>query len=345
MAQIVNPRVEVRIFGATDTITIKDLFMSVAITKDLEDEPNEADLTVYNLAAATRAQLVDADSHAAPVEIYLTPSGIDELVLAFRGEVDNVHHRNMRPGYETTIHCTSQQLNHRSKYIDKKTFAAGTSVSAIVDFFVKEISLPSQIETLPSQNIILSQSFNGPAFLLLHRFVNDFGMFAFILDGVLHISSVDAPNDPQGISIDPNMLLTAPESTLRTDAERIQRMLNFDIDYKDPVKKKRRRKTKVRKVAGLYKGATASGADDYVEFEAVDTEIRGYDFTLLMQPHLQPDNLIHFNTDELKNKLHRITVVRHFGNNENFSDWTTELETQEYIDDDGDILAGLNLEL
>jgi hypothetical protein len=118
MVQLVNPRYQLKLFAETE-LTIEGLNIEYEVNKDLEMEPNEAIISIWNLNADYRAQIVEAGMVETPVELYLTPGGIDELVLAFRGEIETVNNQTSRddPGIETRIRCSSQQRNHRAIWV------------------------------------------------------------------------------------------------------------------------------------------------------------------------------------------------------------------------------------
>ena len=281
MTQLVNPKIEVRVFGQTE-IVIKDLYMDFEIVKDLEEEPNEATVRVYNRDEDNRRKLTNLADQNAPIEIWATPSGQEELVMAYRGEIDTVTSTPTRPGYETTITCLSGQDNHRARFVDTKTFAQGTAISDIMEFFIDQIGLPrGKVDELPDTGVLLSQSFSGPAYRLLQRYAFDVGMYAYILDGKLHVTSIYEPPDLTVTTIPREILLTAPEATTRQDEQFVEMQTIVESTSIDPFRKKRRRRKRRKKTKVL-------GENDYVQYEAVDKTIPGMNFQLLLQPQIQP---------------------------------------------------------
>ena len=315
MARIINPRTAIKFFGVEDfTIskatpsTDKYLYIDRDIRKDFDDEPNEAELVIYNLAESTRKRISDFANQSAPVEIFLTPSGVDELVRAFKGEIDWAGHRSQRPGYETRIACTSQKEQHRARYINQKTFAAGTPASDIITFLINEIGMPSETPVLPSIPILRAESFTGPAFPLLRRYVQYMGLHCFITDGVLRIASVHAPQNPMVYPLAKRLMLEDPEETTRIDLEDVELKINSEFSKKDPkAKRRRKRKTKKSKIVGK---------SDYVEYEAMDKTIHGVDIEMLCQPDRQPDDVVNLpEYPALASRLFRIRDVHHYGDN------------------------------
>ncbi len=341
MSQVINPRTEIRLFGVDELIiskatpsTDKYLYIDHDIRKDFEDEPNEAELMIYNLAESTRKRISDFANQSAPVEIFLTPSGVDELVRAFKGEIDWAGHRSQRPGYETRIMCTSQKEQHRSVFINQKTFAAGTPAADIITFFINEIGMPSEtITPLPAVPILRAESFNGPAFPLLRRYVQYMGLHCFITDGVLKIASVHAPQNPMVYPLEKRLMLEDPEETTRIDLEDVELKINSEFSKKDPkAARRRKRKTKKSKIVGK---------SDYVEYEAMDKTIHGINIEMLCQPDRQPDDVISLpEYPALASRLFRIRDLHHYGDNYG-GEWTSTFNCDEYEGSLADLVLGL----
>ncbi|MCP4604482.1 MAG: hypothetical protein GY847_28830 [Proteobacteria bacterium] len=327
MPKLINPQMTVKVFAESD-IEITNSYMEFDIAKDLDDEANEAELTIYNLNENTRNMLARSDMQSPPVEIYLTPAGLTDSVRAFKGEMETIKNSNMRPGYETYLHCTSQQDNHRS-HMFSKTYKAGTPRSVILEELIGPlgINLPrGRIDTLPSSPITLSQSFSGPSFQILKYIALDIGMNAYILDGTVNLTSIYETPAPTVKVIDSNILLAQPQETSRVDAVAIEQRTIVETTSIDPFRKiKKKKKTKKKK----------QGPTDYVEYDTVDKEIKGMDFTCICQPDVNPDMIVSTNLDGYSNKLYRVTDVNHYGNNESFDDWTTDIVSDEYDDATG----------
>jgi hypothetical protein len=98
----------------------------------------------------------------------------------------------------------------------------------------------------------------------------------------------------------------------------------------DPFAKVRKRKNKTQK---------KWGSGDFVEYEGVDKLVNGLEIPLLLQPAINPDQILAIDTDEYKGRYYRTQRVIHAGNNATFDEWSTDLEVDEYEDTGGDILA------
>jgi len=348
MAQVINPKVVLRILG-TETIVISDAHVSFDIQKDLEDEPNEATVTIYNLNADTRNNVINTDLQDVPIEIYLSEHGTEDIVLAFLGEIDTVKNRNNKPGYVTELTCYSQKVNHQNKFIEPKSYAKGTAINQIIQDFVDVIALPYNLIDVPTDGILLGQSFSGPAFRLLRKFCEDFGYFVYILDGVLNISSVYDPIDTSSFEIRADRLIYDPIPTERVDAIDIEMRTIVEMSGLESLRSRKKIKRK-KKVKGIVYNVPPKGfktkrytendlelldrealikdlpKEDYIEYDAADMVITGKDFELFLVPTLQPDQIINVEGDS---SLYRIREVNLYGDNFG-GDYMVSLKTDDY---------------
>lgn len=338
VVKIKNPRIEIKIF-ATDTITINDreqsqdddLFVDFDIEKTLDDEPNTATLVIYNLNESTRANLVNSEEQYAPIEVYITPGGLpDKFVFAFGGEVDTVTNAFTNPGHETVIQCTSQQENHRSLPFSK-TYKKGVRIGNIVNDMIDAVNLPrGNIESIPDTEILISESFSGPAFPILQRYVFDLGMYAYIIDGKIHITDIYEIANPTVVDINPDFFLTNAEQTKRVDKMTIAMKTVTENRAVNPFAKQRRKKRKDTKVVG---------ENDYATYQAIDKTIEGIRFTMLCLPDVNPDDIIPYN-----DSLYRVKQVYHSGSTDFGGDWNTEIEADVYEDQGGDLSTRIEAE-
>ena len=342
-SRLKNPKCALRIYGASD-ILIQDLDVVFDISKDLDEEPNEATITIHNLSENTRNQIIDPAIKDTPIEVLLTPFGSEDLIVAFVGEVDKVTNTPLHPGFETRLDCSSQKWQHRSKYVEQKTYPMGTPITTVVNDFVDVINLPAQVEQLPPTGLLLAQSFSGPAFPLLQRFVYDFGRFCYILDGTMHISSVFTPLNPITVPISDSILVTMPNEIERSDAIEVELKTVNEMTNVDPLRRLTRKEKKVIKkltrlrkkletaTPGSQREADLTAAlqeamperEDLVQVDAVDTVIHGIECDTLCLPTLQPDNIVEFENG----KQYRVQTVDHFG--ETPYDATTHFTADDY---------------
>lgn len=338
MTVLKNPRVEIKVYS-TDTITINNrdddpdetVFVDFEIEKSLDEEPNSATLHIYNLNESTRQLLVNSEDQFAPIEIYITPGGLPEkFVLAFGGEIETVENHFINPGHETVIRCTSQQENHRS-FPFSATYKKGTLISDIVDDMITAVNLPrGEIESIPDTEILISESFSGPAFPILQRYVFDMGYYAYITDGKLSVTDAEERANPTVTEINPDLFLSYAEPTKRVDKTAITMKTVTTARDVNPFAKQRRKRTKDTKIVG---------ENDYATYQAIDKTIEGINFLMLCLPGVNPDDIIPY--DE---KLFRVKQVRHSGSTDFGGDWETEIEADVYEDQSGDLRTRIEAE-
>jgi hypothetical protein len=91
----------------------------------------------------------------------------------------------------------------------------------------------------------------------------------------------------------------------------------------NPLQATRRKKTRNGKAQGLT---------TYEDFTSVDSSIPGVDFRIVLQPEINPDDLVtivgHLDP-KWAGKLYRVQAVNHYGDNYG-GQWTTELRTDNY---------------
>lgn len=342
MTQVKNHKVQV-VIDADEQLVIQDLVVEFDVVKDLEDEPNEAKITIHNLEADKRNRILNPTYQDLPVDLYITPhlenaDAEQEFVLAFRGEIDRVENQALHPGYATILHCQSQKEHHKSKYIDGKTYATGTKYSQIFDDLISIIDMPSETLAFSNQGIRKARSFTGPAFEILQRLAYDHGYKAYIRDGVLYISSVYEPATPTYYTISRNVLLEPPISTERVDSDDVEMRTIVDTVNIDPFAKQRKRKKKFIKIKYGDKGKKrvvrrevqeSPDEGSTVTFDAVDAVITGADFHLFADPNIQPDFLVRLSDDLATN--YRVKEVHIWGDNWG-GDWDMNLKCDDFDD-------------
>jgi hypothetical protein len=354
MAQLQNPEIEIIVYGLEETFSIKDADMFVRIYKDLSSEPNEAEIQISNLKVETQDKFQNAADQTTPIEIYLTPAGQTNLALAFKGEIEEAYTEQERsePGVETFINCTSQKQQTRDAYFEK-TYAAGTPRSQIVGDLIEAIGVPVGIvEGLPSGtvefesfsgtasgdygDIAISESFSGPAFPILQQYVFDLGMYCYILDGKIYVSSVSQPESPNVKNLEKHFLRNRPQKTKRTEDLAIEMKTIAEASGLPLFKGKRSRKKKKKKQAKIV------GANDYVDYTAVDKTVMGLKIEAFLLPDFQPDDVLTIPDYEFlgDKKYHVQSIEMVASTGIDGGDWDMYLDTDDYDESGGDLDAG-----
>jgi hypothetical protein len=315
--KLVNPQVKVVILSEPE-IEIADAYIEFSVSKTLDEMPNECDLVIHNLNEDYRNAISLACLENAPVSLFLTGGGVEgqEPKLAYTGDLVSSDTDNLYPGVATTIRCESQFKNHREFYI-QKSYVAGTKINQILNDLVSAVALPAgNTYDFPTNEMKIGESFFGGAFQLLERYAHDLGQYAYIADGKLFITDVYDPPRLDTFVIDDSLLYEPPRTRVKTDRRMIQKKAIVENDIRSVRKnkrgKRRKKKTKVQ------------GKNDLVEYEAVDSSIRGVDFNLYCSPQIQIDDIV-----QNAGNIYRVSAVTHGGDSDG-GEWVTELETEEY---------------
>jgi len=229
--ELVNPKVAIKLYSAVKTYEIEsggpnELVVEFDIVKDLDEEPNEAEIAIHNLSEGTRLAISSALDQDMPIEVFCTAtmSFQQQLVSAFRGEIEDVSHKYTGPGHETRIIASSQKRNHRAFYIEK-SYKKGTPRAQILKDLVAAVGLTegdiSAADTIVD-SITSSVTFSGPAFAILQEYATDCGIYAYICDGIVYLSNIYMPRGAPPFIVLDEMLLSTPTETRRTDRSRIE---------------------------------------------------------------------------------------------------------------------------
>ena len=126
-------------------------------------------------------------------------------------------------------------------------------------------------------------------------------------------------------------MLQKPISKIRHDRTQVEMKAILESSPKDPFPpKKKKKKRKKKKVE-------VPSSNTFKEYEAVDEAINGKDFKILAQPSLNPDCIVGDN-----NLYYRIQEIKHNVSTLSFGEWTTELETDIYVEDGGNFLSEIS---
>lgn len=337
--KVVNPEIEIEIVGVDRTLVVSGLDVEYDITKDLEQEPNYAQIYIYNLNRSNRDFVIDPSVQECPITVSLSKAGSSTLVKAFSGEIERVSNYRENPGWETILECSTEKEQSQNRHINAKTYKQGTPMSTIAKDLVDAIGLPQYGSyVVPPTPILFSQSFSGPAFPILRRFLWDLGAYAFILDGKLIISDIWEPTNPNVIEIQKSELLSPPIPSQHTEADTVELYTAADMAGKytpspfKKTKKKRKKKMTTEDLltpAAITEDPTLATAMSY---EVVDSQVNGMEFELRNNPNIQPDDIVSVATTmaedpKIFGKRYRVRSVNHFGNQKQGS---TALETTEY---------------
>lgn len=347
IARVINPEIRLYVetlFGDTWDSSEEEsrLDIELDVTKDLDGEPNICTVRIYNLNDTT-IQLLSAN---VSIDVSFTILGQTDLVQCFLGEVMDVYTDDLHPGRVTTIVAESQRYHSRDKYIDL-SYEATTALSAIIDDLVAEIGLPVQSVTIPDASLAKAMHLTGPAFINLQEILKTAvgGMFAYITDGTLYISSVFEPpamsetaegtldtlstslsdlamfqsENPTGlgggqastvVQITNAMMTSKPHPTSRQDVTDL--WYTFALNDDRAAEAADMFEANSEKVKRVDKKKVRDTNKELIEVDAVNTEIKGIELESFGIPNLQPDTVIQIEGDS---KFYRIQRLTHHGDN------------------------------
>jgi hypothetical protein len=317
MTTVINPDIRVRVETIFDDVWDSAeeetrLDIDIEVTKDLTGEPNQAIVRLYNLNDDTVNILAAGGDPS--IELFFNRYGDTELVSCFLGEIVNCYTTQEHPGSVTNLICESQRAHSRDKYI-KLNYEAGTAVTLIIDAMVNEIGLPVQSVSIPSGfSIEYAMTLTGPAFLNLREFLSQeaLGMFCYIVDGVLYISSVFEPPIPTVVELKNSFLTEQPQPTTRRDVRDIWYTSSLNNPEAAAAAAANSFTINSDKVKKISKRMAMDKNKKIVQVDAVDTDIKGRAIRMLGLPDLQPDTVVNIEGDTSYYRIQRLT---HRGDN------------------------------
>jgi len=314
MATATNPEIRVRVedifdnvWDSADEDTRVDI--EIEVTKDLEGEPNQAIVRVFNLNDDTVNILSSGVSF---IELWFNLYGEEALTSCFLGEIVNAYTTEEHPGSVTNLICESQRSHSRDKYIDLN-YESGTAYSLIIDAMTDEIGLAVNSVQIPDSSIPSAVTFTGPAFLNLKRFVKNLGMFCYIVDGVLCISSVFEPPSATIVEIKKTIMTQQAQPTTRRDVRDLWYTSAMNNQEAAAAAQANSFEVNRGKVKKLSSQKVLDKNRELIEVDAVDTDIMGRSVEMLGLANLQPDTIIQIEGDE---SLYRVQRLSHRGDNQ-----------------------------
>lgn len=261
-------------------LTLTESAVNFRIERSLKKEPNSADITVFNLAKATRDDLENnpswrnADS-TIPVSLFAGYG--DELTQLFTGDLDRVTHRKQAPDWLTEISGGDGE-----KGFKRGRAAVGYRVDTSVETVVKDLAkrigvgLGNVRKAIANRELeAIGQAFtngfagNGSAQSQLDRLLRGAGLEYSIQDGELQVIPVDGSlgNDP--IKLTPTSGLVGVPEVDNEGKLRARALLQPDLRPGEKVSIESESATGVWTIQSVvYSGSSAVGAPDfYVDIE------------------------------------------------------------------------------
>jgi hypothetical protein len=178
----------VEIMTNTLVYTIADLRIDFDVNLTIHPEPNNANITIYNLSSIIR------DSIGSDYRAITISGGYDENgIQFFKGNIVKVKNRRIVNGWATEIEALDGHGDITKSRFDR-TFAAGTPVQTIIAAICSSIGIPFEMGFIARNNtIICGTTYEGTVFKVLNRLCAQCNLKWSIQGGVLEISDKDAP--------------------------------------------------------------------------------------------------------------------------------------------------------
>lgn len=123
-AQLFGRRARV-IIGDDSALLIEDLRIQFKVKKTLKKEPNECQLTIYNLSPSSRAGL-----QTKGIKLILEAGYTNTVAQIFSGNVRFVDHEHSGPDWLTKVECADGEHAYRYNMVNE-SFKAGTAVADV----------------------------------------------------------------------------------------------------------------------------------------------------------------------------------------------------------------------
>lgn len=186
-----NPKIELVVYAGGQKVTIRDLHIDYMVEMEFgggkKPEPNTAEITIYNLSAATRGLF--GEEHQG-VELW---GGYgDDLSVIFSGYTANVISTPDSTEWRTTIYAGDgiKELETRNFC---KSYSAGVSVAQIIKEVCAAITLPVSIDPMDEVKLLRGESYCGRAKDVLTQITTDRGLEWSVQYGVVTVHQVGLP--------------------------------------------------------------------------------------------------------------------------------------------------------
>lgn len=219
MTSLFNGKIKLSFYTAVKRYDIEDADMEFDIVTNLNKEPNQAVIRVYNLASSTQ-KLFNADHQG--IEFFASRNPEDDLKMIFRGETTNVLSEDTYPGSVTTIYAGDGDKVFSSIPFNK-SYAAGTLYLVILKDIAATMSLPTEIDYYDvSAKTLKGETYCGLCKDVLDQICKDLGLKWSIQQGILEIINLVQPiaSQPTAVLLSTDTgLIGSPVLVERQDSE------------------------------------------------------------------------------------------------------------------------------
>lgn len=162
--------------------TVEGLDIEFDVVSTIDPDPNQAQITVYNLAKKTRDAI-----QTAHLGVKLYAGYGDDIALIFSGTTNNITHEKSGSSWITRIYAGDGEKEYLTKKINK-SYKKGTKLSKIIDDLAYEFEYPLLWDyTQFNQTMLTGVSYVGMIKDVLNSLAADYDFTWYILDDNLEI--------------------------------------------------------------------------------------------------------------------------------------------------------------
>ena len=193
MTSLFNGQIKLSFYTAVKRYDIESsegAEMEFDIVTNLNKEPNQAVIRVYNLSKSTR-KLFNADHQG--IEFFASRNPTDDLKMIFRGETTNVLDEDSDPGMVTVIYAGDGDKVFSSVPFNK-SYKAGTKYLDILRDVASVMGLPTEIDFYDvSAKTLKGETYSGLCKNVLDEITKYLGLKWSIQQGILEIINLVQP--------------------------------------------------------------------------------------------------------------------------------------------------------
>lgn len=210
-----NRQIKLELFANNTQFTITELHVDFEINMSIYWTPNQAKITVYNLALETRALLNEAHQG---VRFYAGYG--DNVKLIFSGQTTNVVSSGDIPTNVTTIYAGEGQKSYDTRFFNR-SYKKGTLVTRIFKDVANEFGLDQALDLAGiGAKLLTGLTLSGRTKDVLNRLADDYGLVWSINNDTLEIMNEfnSFRPDPTAVVLRPDTgMIGSPKITNRTE--------------------------------------------------------------------------------------------------------------------------------
>jgi len=237
--------------GTLNRVKIEGLRVSFKVIKTDEPEPNDSEISVWNLAESTRGRIKDRT-----LPVSLEAGYGKNLALIFSGDIDpkGVSSRREGPDWITTFKASDSGEAFRTARI-QESISAGAKLGPVLKKMAQSLGVKTgnSIEKLKQGDLngafdtfFSGVTLSGPAFKESQRLLKSSGWDMQIHNGELEVTASNQPLDL------PVVLLTSSTGLIGSPEPGDKGVIRFDSLLNPEIGPRRKVDLKSKTISGLY---------------------------------------------------------------------------------------------